>query len=151
MVGVLAVSIAVFLVALVVIGRAAIVAFRQLVRIHEANQGTLQGILEGGAASQEARFRDLEDLVDRLPNRWEEIKREASRLDGRARYAVSRVREELASLDAEDDAVTELAAELELPDVEGGGTEGVLPMRPGVAEAPQPDNWRAHARARLNA
>lgn len=151
MVGVLAVSIAVLVVAFVVIGRAAIVAFRHLVRILGGMSEDLRSFIEGGEASIRAEIRDLEDLVDRLPTRWEEIKRESARLDARARYAVTRVRDELASLDAEDDAVTELAGELQLGDVVPGGAEGVLALHPGVEETPPADDWRAHARARLNA
>lgn len=148
---VLAVSSAVFLVAFVVIGRAALVALRDLSRNFGRFHTDVRAYLEGGEASVRTEIRDLEDLVDRLPTRWEEIKREAGRLDARARYAVSRVRTELASLDAEDDAVTELAGELHLPDDDGSGDQGVLALHPDVAEAAQADDWRAHARARLNA
>ncbi len=125
----------------------------ELLGLLQGIQESVQRTREEGAGDQEARFRDLEDLVDRLPQRWEEIKREASRLDGRARYAVSRAREELEERGLSDERLEDLGRELQL--VDGGGSEdgGMQPMRESLAAAPQADffqpqedDWNAAAR-----
>ena len=115
----------------------------------------LEESFSGGAEDVETRFRDLEDLVDRLPQRWEEIKREASRLDGRARYAVTRAREELAERGLADERLEDLGRELQLVDGGGSPDGGVQPVREGVESVPQPDlfspqpepDWQSAARA----
>lgn len=85
----------------------------------------------------EQRFRDLEDLVDRLPQRWEEIKREAGRLDARARYAVGRARSELAESGLADERLEELGSELHLVDDGGSGGGPVSPLPTPLEVAPQ--------------
>ena len=92
-------------------------------------QGVMAEGMQGPGDDVERRFRDLEDLVDRLPQRGEEIKRESTRLDGRARYAVSRAREELAERGLSDERLEDLGRELQL--IDGGGSEsGGLPAVP---------------------
>jgi 3-oxoacyl-(acyl-carrier-protein) synthase len=106
--------------------------------------------------SLEQRFRDLEDLVDRLPQRWEEIKREASRLDARARYAVGRTREELEARGLADERLDDLDRELRVVDGSGSGEGGVQPLRQTVESVPRQDpqpeqprpEWEQRALAR---
>lgn len=97
-------------------------------------------LAEEGAGTVRTRIGDLEDLVDRLPTRWEEIKAESARLDARARYAVGRVRKELEERDLQHDGIESLAGELRLVDGDGSESDGMLAVRADVEEVPGPDS-----------
>ena len=149
---IIAVLMAVFLVTWALIGRAAIRLFVEHSRIHDRIRQDLQKHFEGNAGESVARLRDLEDLVDRLPQRWEEIKREASRLDGRARYAVTRAREELSTSGLADERLEDLAGELHLVDGNGVPPQEVPEVPENVAEVEQHDRqqgWRGMIRSNL--
>lgn len=117
--------------------------------------GALETVVQGSGAVLETRIRDLEDSVDRLPARWEEIKRETSRLDARARYTAGRIRKELAERGLTDDRLDSLGVEGGGDDGDGSEFEGVLPLRAEVASAPRPaeaapaaGSWEQMARLR---
>ena len=122
---------------------------REYLDAFDAHTKAISKAFEGDDKTSEARFRDLEDLVDRLPSRWEEIKRESARLDSRARYAVKGIRQELAERGEEADSIEELAAELQLPDAERSQPEGVHPMPPSVAVNEQIADWRSVLRTHM--
>lgn len=97
------------------------------------------------------RVQDLEYTADLLPQKWEEMVKEARRAEGRAHQAVRRARAELASRGFADANLDEHADELrELDDLRGGnGT--MPPVRPTVAPAPVADpahDWEALTRQR---
>ena len=125
-------------------------ALRRFGDFHDMINGHF-GMDEGSVKS---RITDLEHLVDALPKRWGEIVKEASRLDGRARHHVRRVREELASHGFEDDAIEALAGELQLGDVEGGPASGVPAVHQAVEPQPEAaiapangtEDWQSWAR-----
>jgi len=136
-------------------GLAALRLFGDVRGILDRTRAIMEGAYRVDEKGLEARFRDLEDLVDRLPQRWEDIKREAARLDARARYAVGRSREELASRGLTDERLDELGAELRILDGEGSEESGVLPMRGAMESVPAPaqqppsaGDWQSLARAR---
>lgn len=149
MTGVLAVFGAVLVVGSGLAIRAALAVLRDIASNGSRTSQVLGDYLDGGAASQEARFRDLEDLVDRLPQRWEEIKREASRLDGRARYAVTSIKKELDDRGLEDAGVEGLANELQLVDAGSGGSESVPAMPEGMAQDLANADWRSVVRSQI--
>ena len=87
---------------------------------------------------------ELRKLVDDLPFRWEKIRDETRRFQGRAYHHVKRVRDSLAEHGLEDADIEDLAEDLQLPDAEAGGDQGVLPLRPDV-ESGQPaaeESWQ---------
>ena len=87
---------------------------------------------------------ELRELVDALPFRWEKIRDETRRFQGRAYHHVKRVRDSLAEHGLEDADIEDLANDLQLPDADAGGEEGVLPLRKGV-ESGQPavdESWQ---------
>lgn len=103
-----------------------------------------------GVGDREDRLRALEDAVEMLPQRWDQIRKEAERLDGRARHAVRRVAAELEERGLADDTIDGLAGELRLVDGGGGAQEELPAMPQSVAEPPPPPtDWRAAARAQL--
>ncbi len=139
---------AAFLGTIIVLGRAVVAVLRDLFRTTDAGWRGLREAFEDDVKTVRAEMRDLEDMVDRLPRRWEEIKSEAGRLDSRARYAVKRVREELSERGLTDDRIEELGHELQLVDGSGGGEEEVPAVRPDVEGEPAANDWRALAHAR---
>ena len=87
---------------------------------------------------------ELRKLVDDLPFRWEKIRDETRRFQGRAYHHVKRVRDSLAEHGLEDADIEDLATDLQLPDAESGADKGVLPLRPDVASG-QPaveEDWQ---------
>jgi len=140
---------AAFLAGIIYAGKAAFAVFCQLSDNVAAVAAVQREWLEGGAAASELRFRDLEDLVDRLPKRWDEIKREVARLDSRARYAVKGAREELAERGLEDDRLEELAGELHIVDGGGSGSEEVYAVPTGVETSPESEDWRTAVRTMI--
>ncbi len=99
--------------------------------------------LKSGAADWEERIRDMEDSVERLPLRWDQIRAEAERFDGRARSAIKRVEKELAANGLADDTIAGLSRELRVSDGGRSGEEEMPPVPAGVAESePQPSTVR---------
>lgn len=128
-----------------------------LFRVHlgslDAIRGLLARLVDGGEAPMRTRLADLEDQVARLPGRWEDIRREAARLDARARSAVARARQELADSGLSDDRLETVADELQLEHGDGSGGGGVLPVPASVASVPraaQPEpeagDWKERTR-----
>ena len=150
MVSVSAVVIAVSLGVLAYVGRAALAILQDLSVSNRDLAHTIQSALDDGEGSVKQQIRDLEDLVDRLPARWEEIKREAARLDARARYSVGRARKELSERGITDERLEDLGAELHLVDDEGSDEEAMPAVHPGLETGPDPSDWRQYARWRLS-
>lgn len=122
---------------------AAVVLFRVHLGSLDAIRELLARIAEGGETPMRVRVSDLEDAVERLPRRWEDIKREAARVDARARSVVARARQEFAESGLADERLETVADELGLRDGEGGGGGGVHAVRDQMAEvaratAPEP-------------
>lgn len=99
-----------------------------------------EAIRRGSDARNEeilSRIHELEDAVDRLPAKWEDVKREAKSFYGRAGHHVRRIEAELQERGLRDPELDDVARDL-LP-IDGGGSseQGVLPLREDV-EAPEP-------------
>ena len=108
--------------------------------------------MEGPRSEFEARMRHLEDLCEMLPQRWDQIRKEAERFDGRARSAVRRVTEELEERGLSDDTINALNFEVRQRHGEGS-PEGELPAMPAPVE-PAPFHgeqldWRDEIRQRI--
>lgn len=103
----------------------------------------LEELGEPAELEQRRRLADLEDLVERLPQRWEEFKNAARRSEDRARKIVADAREELESLGYEHPGVEAQATELRLHDGARGQGEGV-PSVPENVESPPvaAEDWR---------
>jgi len=69
-----------------------------------------------------AKLSELDELVDLLPKKWDDIKLDARRFYDRASYAVRSVRAELAQDGLADPAIEDL--DYELRGLDGGGGEG---------------------------
>jgi len=102
-----------------------------------------QGVALSGELQE--RIRDLEDLVDRLPQRWEAIKDEADQAfkrarsaEERGRAAVSRVRQELEDRGLADDGIEAVWNDLHGADGEGSGGGPVPSVHQEMEEAQQP-------------
>lgn len=120
---------------------------RQLGEYFEALDLAVRQTGEPAEAEVRRRLADLEDLVERLPARWEEFKNEARRAEGRARKIVESAREELAEHGFEHAGVEAQAAELRLVDAGGGGEEAVPAVRQDLESPPTaPSDWRSLAR-----
>lgn len=135
------------------LGRAALGIFGELAGSVTAIGDRVARALDDGEGTVRQEIRDLEDLVDRLPARWEDIKREAARLDARARYAVDRARQELAERGLADERLDDVGAQLRLLDGEGGELGGMQPVPTEMARAPEPPpaepaSWEDRARMR---
>jgi len=113
--------------------------------------GSLERIAEGPETSFSHRLVELEDLVDRLPKKWEDVKREAAAAEARARSHIRRAQKELEERGFEDPGVDQLAHELHVVDGDGGPDDGVRSVRgevesvagpPGEHVAPDPLDWR---------
>ncbi len=94
--------------------------------------GTLERIAEGAEEDLKGRLRDVEDLVDRLPKKWEDIKREAAAAETRSRNHIRRAQKELEERGFEDPGIDQLAQELRVHDGDGSEDGGVQPLRSGV-------------------
>lgn len=117
--------------------------------------GTLERIAEGAEEDLKGRLRDVEDLVERLPKKWEDIKREAAAAETRSRNHIRRAQKELEERGFEDPGIDQLAHELRVHDGDGSENGGVRPLREGMdgsAEGAPPESlegaedWRAIAR-----
>lgn len=113
---------------------------------------TLRDHLEGmDLRVQDARIREIEDAVDRLPAKWTEMVEQASRAEGRTRAIVQRARRELAESGIVNESVEGEAAQLRLIDEDGGGGEEMPAVRRSVAypsaqaQPPAPD-WETLTR-----
>jgi len=110
---------------------------------------------DGPEQSFSHRLLDLEDAVDRLPKKWEEMLRAASAAEARARQHIRRAQKELEERGFSDAGVDQLGHELRVVDEDGGPGDGVQPLLDGVdasSESPTLDqaneNWRELARMR---
>lgn len=145
----LAVGPAALVVTLVVLARVARVHVQQLGGHFERLEAAVRATGEPAEADMRRRVADLEDLTERLPQRWEEFKNEARRAEDRARKIVGSAREELAEHGFEHAGVEAQARELHLVDAGGGEAEG-LPAVPESMEGPEPtaEDWREAVRRR---
>lgn len=80
------------------------------------------------------RLKTLENDVDELPRKWQEIERDSKKLRDRATYHVRRVRAELDQLDLADPELDALASDLRGRDGEPGEQGELLPVPAAVAE-----------------
>jgi len=96
------------------------------------------------------RMLELEDSVERLPRKWEDIKREALAAEARARAHIKRAQKELSERGLADPGVDQLGRELSLLDGDGGEESGLsaVPQDVAVAAArdPEPEDWAEVAR-----
>lgn len=112
---------------------------------------------QGQAAEQETLLTEvieLRELCDRLPQKWEDIKREANSLYKRAHHHVRRTQEELERRGLRDPELDGLDVELRLVDGGGSDEEGVPALHSdleGPTSAPEPaavDDWLTLANRR---
>jgi len=122
-----------------------------LLRISES----LERIAQGADEPLKDRLRDVEDLVDRLPKKWEDIKREAAAAETRARNHIRRAQKELDERGFTDPGVDQLGYELGVSNGDGGDPDGVRRVREEVAsvaeqagtqQVPGPVDWREATR-----
>lgn len=103
-------------------------------------------IADGPEVPFSTRLADVEDQIERLPQRWEEFKNEARRAEGRARSIVADARKELEGLGFEHPGVEAQASELRI--IDGGGSrEEPVPTVHESVEGPAdtPSDWRSAA------
>jgi hypothetical protein len=108
--------------------------------------------VKGPRGAFESRMRHLEDMVELLPQRWEHIKKEAERFDGRARSAISRVTGELEERGLTDDTIAALAGEIREADGGPGAGAELFPVPAELEAAPEfaPQmSWQDEIRAQV--
>lgn len=116
----------------------------------EGVRGHLETLSAGPERAFSIRILDLEDAVERLPRKWEDIKREALAAESRARAHIKRAQKELDERGLSDPGVDQLGRELSL--LNGGGSEEgeVSAVPEDVALAPTvdagPEGWAEIAR-----
>lgn len=125
------------------VGMAQVGQIRELRETWHGIRDVLEGLSDGPERVFRDRFNDLEDIVERLPKKWEDIKREAAAAESRARYHVGRAREELEERGLTHPGLEDMADQLQLIDGGGGPGEGVQPMRSEVESVPRQDQ-RSH-------
>jgi len=107
---------------------------------------------EGPEESLRVRMLDMEDAVERLPRKWEDIKREALASESRARAHIKRAQKELGDRGLADPGVDQLGRELSLLNGDGSEDETVPAVPESVAEPAAPDigpeDWRELTRNR---
>jgi len=112
----------------------------------------LSTLAEAPEKAFSVRLLDLEDSVERLPRKWEDIKREALAAEARARAHIKRAQKELSERGLTDPGVDQLGRELSLVDGNGGENEGMPPVPQDVAVAASvdvgPQDWRELTRNR---
>lgn len=119
---------------------------KALARISDVLEATLGQIAAGPEVPFSQRLSDLEDLVERLPQRYEEFKNEARRAEGRARSVVSDALRQLDELGVEHAGISEQARELHLEDGGERGSEAVPAVRPQLESTPTAaEDWRSKA------
>ena len=115
---------------------------REIARVLRAEMGGVKDALMMAAEASrtdpgpdlDRRLKDLEDAIDRLPSKWEEIKREAQSFYNRATHHVRRARKELEESGFRDPELDEIAQfDLLEGDARGSGEEGVHPLPTHVA------------------
>lgn len=120
--------------------------------IQDAADHLEEGFREGPDRTWITRVTDLEDAVDRLPSKWDEMVALARRAEERNRGIVRGALEELEEAGYEHAGVEAAAQELRLRDGDGGSSGGVSPVRrevdsvsQGAPEAaPDPErDWEA--------
>lgn len=89
--------------------------------------GALEGLAMALRGSEETHRRliELEDAVDRLPAKWEDVQREAKSYYARATHHVRRARQELEERGLADAELDELSQRLQPVDDGGIESEGV--------------------------
>lgn len=95
--------------------------------------------------------RELAELVDRLPSKWEEMRDQTLRAEQRSRALVTRARKELAELGLEHAGLDAESAQLRLVDGEGSESGELQPVRRSLAagelpSAQPPEDWREMTR-----
>lgn len=104
---------------------------------HTELVGALEGLamaLRGGEETHR-RLMELEEAVDRLPAKWEDVKREANSFYSRGLHHVRRVREELEARGLRDTELDDLDGQLRPLDEPGGDGEGVPPVQGDMGSA----------------
>jgi len=116
---------------------------------------SLARMADGPEESFSHRLLDLEDAVDRLPKKWEEMVRAASAAEARARGHIKRAQKELEERGLSDEGIDQLGHELRVVDEDGGPGDGVQRLHESVDPGPEDDtsdganeNWRELARLR---
>ncbi len=116
---------------------------------------SLERIAEGPEKSFSHRMLDVEDAVDRLPKKWEDMLRASHAAEARARSHIKRAQKELEERGFADAGVDQLGMELRGLDEEGGPGDGLQPLPEDVdigpegASADQSNaDWRELARQR---
>ena len=135
---------AVLLLLLIALSVASIQATRRTNRVIQEGVEALHDSLKAPwGIEDERRIIALEDAIDRLPQKWEEIKAEARRSEQRARDHARSARKELEERGFESPGLEAVAQELRLVDGEGGDGEGMQPMRPPMeaGQPPEPEDW----------
>lgn len=117
---------------------------RSMERTRVENSRTVDALVEvlgqsdGGISEDvERRLMVLEDAVDRLPSKWDEVKREAKNFYQRAGHHVRRARTELSERGFADPELEQLSNDLLPIDGGGGSEEGLQHVRAGMAEIPR--------------
>ena len=103
----------------------------------------IDSIPKGFSEEDQRRLLEVEEAVDLLPRKWEEIKRDAKSLYGRASHHVGRAREELEARGLRDPELDELDGQLRL--IDGGRSEvgGLREVPEGVEARKEGDGQAA--------
>lgn len=133
-----AVSAAALATGLVTVAGAVVVWARRIVASIDAISKGLDRDSTWNTAEVEARFVALEDAVDRLPSKWEEVKREAKSFYQRALHHARRAQAELADRGFEDPELNDVAGHLRLLDGGGSDESPLQSVREGVEDDQQP-------------
>ena len=109
---------------------------------HRGELARIAAALEANAIDDglqlERRLTAIEEQLDRLPSKWQDIKREAKSYYERARHHVRRTQAELEERGLRDPELDGLDRELRLVHGDGGGAQGVPAVSPGVEAGPAP-------------
>ena len=107
----------------------------------------LRAIQDGPEKGFSLRLLEVEDGLERLPKKWDDIKRAAEACESRARSHTKRALKELEEHGYSDPGVSQMAGELQLLNGEPSEPSGVQPLRDGVEVAePEISDWRAFTR-----
>lgn len=126
-------------------GLAAWLALGPFADRHRQLIGVLEALSSGGGGEEAIlqRLVEVEDAVDRLPSKWEDVKRETTSLYNRTRHHIRRTQRELEERGLEDPELDQLEFEVggvQRRDENGGGSQGVQPM-PESVEPTAPPSW----------
>jgi len=144
----------VFAVALIGVALAALARLRDVHTTFLAISASLSELAAGPEQGFSIRLRDVEDAVERLPKKWEDLKRDAAAAETRARAHIRRAQKELDERGFADPGVDQMAYELGVSDGVGGEDDGLRSVPGGVEgleEQPVPgpaaaeEDWLAEA------